>query len=185
MKRYKVRQINDTILHEMPFPDLLIKYTTGLTLMLKVKEGEYLPIEILDPSDLQRSLIVGSLGSYIKAGKIIVEDDEEKPKPEPTVSKPVPVSQPKPQIHSVEEVQVPKPEPQPQPQVELSPVAQKQPIQDLAQVKTVEDFSQLSYFLRTKFVSNCTDKALLSSILKTIDSSQIKHSIMNRLELLK
>lgn len=183
MKRYKVKKINDTILHEMPFPDLLIRYTTGLTLMLKVKEGEYLPTEILEPSDLQRSLIVGSLGAYIKAGKIIVEDDEVKIKPEPQVSKPIPVSQPKPQEpHSVEEVQAPVQETQPQPQVEKV-AAPKQNIQDLAQVKTVEDFSQLSYFLRTKFVASCTDKTLLTSIEKIADR-QIKVSIKNRLAML-
>jgi len=74
-KRYKVIAYGGY--DGLKFPDLVVRFTSGYAIPLHVKQDEYVPLQILDPFDIQKSLIVGSLGRYIKGGQIIVEDDEE------------------------------------------------------------------------------------------------------------
>ncbi len=179
-KQYKVVVFGG--IDGLKFPELPIKFSNGVSAPLYVKKGQYLPLDILDPLDVKKSLIAGSLGRAIKAGMVVVEDDTPvPPPPTPVVQPPKPVVAP--------EVVASEPKPVPE---EPKPLSYKQaiveaskeaagPITDLSSVKSYEDFCRLSYFLKLRFVKDCTDKNLLKTIGDKADSNQIKNNINIRL----
>jgi hypothetical protein len=56
--------------------DLCITYTNGTKYTVKLKKGDELPIDVVDASDLKKSLGYGALGRLIKAGLILEVDDK-------------------------------------------------------------------------------------------------------------
>jgi hypothetical protein len=160
------------------FEDLLVTYTSGLKYPLRVKQGELVPVQIFDPSDIEKSLVVGSLGSYIKAGAIRVEYsdvEQNKRKRKPRVKKD---EKPEPTKPSAE---TPQPVVEQQKPEEPQSVPETVPT-DLSSAKTVEDFMNLSFFNKLKFIGNCTDKSVLNELHKKIDSPQLKNNISYRLQ---
>lgn len=166
----------------LKFPDLLVKYSTGYLLPLHVKEGEYVPLEILDPLDVKKSLIVGSLGRYLKGGQVIEEDDEI-PKELP---KQIIKELPKKPILDVKQttqeiVPTSKEKVEEQSLQTDSKIKEESPLTDLSQVKTIEDFFRLGYFLKLKYIKDCADKVFLQQILEKTDSKQLSNNIALRL----
>lgn len=159
------------------FEDLIVTYSSGHKFPLRVKQGQLVPVEIFDPLDIQKSLVVGSLGNYIKAGAIKIEysdieQNKRKRKPrekkevkqEPTNNPSVATPQPVEVQQKTEEVQT----------VQQAPT-------DLGSANTVDDFLNLSFFNKLKFIQNCTDKGLLSTIQAKTESPQLKNNISYRM----
>lgn len=186
MIRYKV--ITYGGIRGLEFPDLLIKYSSGYAVPLEVHQGEYLPLEILDSSDIKKSLIAGSLGRFIAQGKVAVEGDE-LPKIELKRKR-------EPRVNSPESPATQKSEPtQDQqkkdsneflsapinPKVEPPKVIEPQ-ITNLSDVKELKDFDRLSFYLKKRFLRETQDKALLLHIFQTTDSNSFKLMIKQRLK---
>ena len=157
------------------FPDLQVRYSTGYLLPLKIKEGEYIPLEILDPLDVKKSLLAGSLGKYIASGDVVVEDDEI-------------VLKATPKKRQLAEIVSNAPEFPQQPEISTKEEAAKvieQPIVEqvtsLSAVKTIADFTKLGYFLKLRFIKECNDKALLQELFSKLDSRQLKNNIQLKL----
>ena len=55
---------------ELNFPDLSVKYNNGYAPSLRVAEGAEIPLDVLDPEDVRKSLKVGSLKGYTDSGWI-------------------------------------------------------------------------------------------------------------------
>jgi len=167
------------------FDDLYVTYSSGHKFQLHVKQGDCIPVEIFDPLDIQKSLVVGSLGNYIKAGIVKVEySDLEKnnKKRKPQQKKEEITQQPtqllQPSVEAVQPVQQ-------KPEETLPPMAQDAPT-DLKDIKVADDFFKLSFFNRLKFIQNCNDKSVLTELLENpkLDSTQIKNNLVYRLETL-
>lgn len=176
MPRYKVTVYGG--MDGLLFPDLLIKYSTGYFYPLRVRQGDYVPTEIFDPLDIQRSLLTGSLGSFIKANSVIVEYSDVELK---KITK-----QPrKKKQEQIEQTII-------QPPAETVQIEQPKVVQqtetgapahiDFKDVKATEDFLKLSYFRRLEFIKQCTDKSLLTTLSQTLNSQQFKFQIDMRLK---
>lgn len=180
MKQYRVAVINSPENRQLvKFHDLLIKYSTGYMIPLQLLEGDLIPLEVLDPVDVQKSLIVGSLGKYIRDKKVFVEDDA--PLPQEEIKTETPKELPP--------IAKSKVEAEPKAETPLEP---KRPAQDLKteekpltnfeEVHTIEDFNRLAYFLRLRFVRESPDLELLKKISSCSDSLQLKNLIQFRLQ---
>jgi len=172
-KRFKI--ITYGGLDGVKFPDLLVKYSSGYVLPLHVKEGQYVPLEILDPLDVKKSLIVGSLGHYIETGAVKVEDDELLKEELKVEVKKVDV------INKDEKIQI-------EPTVEKIEFQQIQAesekfLTNLSDVKEVNDFFKLSYFQKLKFIKECNDKILLQSVMSKVppDGKQLLNNLQLKL----
>lgn len=187
MKRYKVVAFGgqDGLL----FDELLVKFSGGYNLPLRVKQGNYVPIEILDPMDLKKSLIVGSLGKYIKGGQVIEEHYD--PKKEKIIQEPPKVSE----GHKEPEAKK-EPTPAAEPVSITEPIKAATPpppisgpepmLESISQVKQEDDFYKLGFFMKVKFIENCSDKALLLKLLeKTKGSHQLQTNIQLKLATLR
>lgn len=182
MKQYRVAMINHPENRQsIKFHDLLIKYSTGYMIPLQLMEGEIIPLGILDPVDVEKSLIVGSLGKYIRDHKVIVEDDAPKPQEELKVEVPQTVT---PLVKTKEEVKS-----EPKADVSLEPKrpaqdlkAEEKPLTNFDEVHSFEDFNRLAYFLKLRFVRESNDVELLKKISSCSDSLQIKNLIQFKLQ---
>jgi hypothetical protein len=197
MKRYRVCCKNSKENRiELPFPDLSVKYGNGYAPALKVKEGEEILFNVLDPEDIRKSWLVGSLKGYLENKWI-----QEIPEDEIIKESPSPISQfiteqmvLAPKIEPIKVVEQPKIEvllPQPNlPEVikvieQPISVPQVEAITDLSLVKTYEDFNRLSHFLKIRFIKESSDIELLRQISSLTTSSQFKNNITLRLSTLK
>ena len=159
------------------FPDLIVTYSSGHKFPLRVKQNEYVPTEIFDPLDIKKSLVVGSLGNYIKVGAIKLEYsdiEQHKRKRKPREKKEVKLEQ-----TTIPSVETPQPVEVQQTTEETQPMQQAST--DLGTAKTIEDFKGLSFFNKLKFIQNCNDKGFLSQLLNQIDSPQLKNNINYRI----
>ena len=185
---------------ELNFPDLSVKYNNGWAPSLRVAEGEEIPLDVLDPEDVRKSLKVGSLKGYLE-NKWIEEFTED---PIKTVEAPTPLS------HFITEQMILSPnmllplkplekvvEPK-----EVLPVAPNLPevqkidknpilvpvveaINDLTLVKSYEDFNRLPHTLKLRWIKESTNMELLKDIAGKTTSVQFKNNINLRLTLLK
>jgi len=186
---------------ELSFPDLSVKYNNGWAPALHIKEGNEIPLDVLDPEDVRKSLRVGSLKGYMENGWVSEIVDDAVPLPEqltslshfiteqmvsaPGMIAPLKVLDPvvpatdvlpaKPNL--LEEVKV----------VEKSVVVAPKPneISDTSLVKTFEDFERLSHTLKLRFIKDCLDPLLLRDILSKTPSNQFKNNINFRLTQIK
>lgn len=198
--RVKIRNSKDCRT-ELNFPDLSIKYNNGYAAPLKLKEGEEIPLDLLDDSDVQKSLRIGSLKGYTDNGWIEEIKSEDKLKDDDPVRLSHFITE---RMISAPEIIAPlKPlESEAQPSKEETPAAPILPevkevdksqtpmpkatqITDLALVKTYEDFNTLSHFLKLQFIKDSNDIALLKDILGKTPSVQFKNNINLRLTQIK
>ena len=166
---------------ELPFPDLCVKYSNGFSPILRVKEGEEIPVEALDPEDVRKSLLTGSLKGYLENNWIeeIIEKEPVSISVEPvfdaqklsdtkvdTSDKSFPLSaSPDLKENIILEQSVPKVE----------------SITDLSKVNSYEDFNKLSHSLKLRYIKDSSDIELLKIILKNTSSNQIKNNISLRI----
>lgn len=197
--RVKIRNSKECRI-ELNFPDLSVKYNNGWAPSLRVVEGAEIPLDVLDPEDVRKSLKVGSLRGYTDNGWIEeFTEDPAKPDESPvTLShfiteqmilssgiiaplKPlvqiVPAVQDVPAVPILPEVK----------EVEKNQVSAPkiEPITDLALVKTYEDFDTLSHFLKLRFIKDSNDIELLRKIQSLTPSVQFKNNITLRLTQIK
>ena len=187
---------------ELNFPDLSVRYNNGWAPSLKVVEGQEIPLDVLDPEDVRKSMKVGSLRGYMDNGWIeeitsdstttseIVETKLSHFITEQMISapgmiaplKPLPVAPP-----AVEEVlsKTNLPETVTETEKTVITVIPAEPITDLTLVKTYEDFERLSHFLKLRFIKDCLDSTLLRDILGKTPSVQFKNNITLRLTQMK
>lgn len=163
MPKYKVA-IYGTM-DGLVFDDLLVKYTTGYQYPLKIKQGHYVPTEIFNPLDIQKSLTVGSLRNYIDSGSVTVEYSDLEIHKRKRKSRKKKVEDIKPEIKpSVEVVpEVPKEEPQ----QKTEETKEFKPI-DLKDVKASDDFFKLSFYNKLQYITHCKDKGLLTELLEKL-----------------
>src|SRR5690348_9977990 len=67
---------------ELHFQDLSVKFNNGYAPYLRVKEGEEIPLDLLDTEDIKKSLRVGSLKGYLDNGWVEEIKENEVVKPE-------------------------------------------------------------------------------------------------------
>lgn len=170
------------------FPDLCIKYSNGFSPALVVKEGEELMLEVLDPEDVRKSLLAGSLKAYLSNGWL--EEIIETPKPQvaalphiPAITDAVMVTKPIQVIHEdlpqtippmqeKDKILVEKPSPA---------VVSAEPQTDLDKVSSYEDFCKVPHLLKLRFIKETKNIELLKSISNLTPSSQFKNNIQLRL----
>jgi hypothetical protein len=187
VKRYKVVAFGG---HDgLAFDELLVKFSGGYMLPLKVKQGEYIPLQVLDPMDVEKSLLVGSLGRYLKGGQVVIEEDDEPKKPKDV--------QEASRIAKANTKAAAKKNPAPaEPISEPEPIKAATPpppvsgpetmLENISQVKVEDDFYKLGFFMKVKFIENCSDKALLMRLLeKTKGSHQLQTNIQLKLASLR
>jgi hypothetical protein len=200
MKRYRVAVKNAKENRiELTFSDLCVKYTNGFSPVLKIKEGEEVPLSVCDPEDLRKSWLVGSLKGYVENGWLqeIIEDTivkEQAPAISQFITEQM-VMAPKPNLIKPEVVQKQQEvSPLPQPNlpevakvVEVQPISvpQVEAITDLSLVKTYEDFNRLSHFLKLRFIKESINIELLRQIQSLTTSSQFKNNVSLRLTQIK
>ena len=200
MERYRVAIKNAKENRiELSFADLCVKYSNGFSPILKIKEGEEVPLSVCDPEDIRKSWIVGSLKGYLENKWIeeIIEDGTVKEQApaisqfitEQMVMAPTPNLIKSEVIQKQQEISLP-----PQPNLpEVAKVVEAQPISvpqveaitDLSLVKTYEDFNRLSHFLKLRFIKESINIELLRQIQSLTTSSQFKNNIALRLSTLK
>ncbi len=180
MIRYKVMTYGG--IRGLEFPDLLIKYSSGYTIPLEVHQGEYLPLEILDPLDIKKSLIAGSLGRFISQGKVSVEGDTLPyfDLAKIRAAKKIPAKQTEPTKEDQKEVATETSSASPALKVEPPKIIEPQ-ITNLSDVKELKDFDRLSFYLKKRFLRDSKDMALLLHIYQTTDSNSFKLQIKQRL----
>jgi len=170
---------------ELPFPDLSVKYNNGYAPSLKVKEGDEIPLDVLDPEDVRKSLKVGSLKGYLENGWI--EEILEEPKAEDKIilSKTNSINE---LDIKVEQKQLDVPTTTILPEVakvdSIKMVENKQ-ITDLNKVFSYEDFCKLDHFLKIRFIKESQNIDLLKDILGKTTSNQFKNNIELRLSQIK
>ena len=186
---------------ELQFQDLSVRFNNGYAPFLRIKEGEEIPLDLLDAEDIKKSLRVGSLKGYIDNGWVVeIKEDEVKPVEEPTrlsnfITEQM-VFRPE-MIQPLKPLQATKEVPQEQspavpilPEVKVVDASQVsapkiEPITDLALVKTFEDFERLSQFLKLRFIKDSDNIELLKDILGKTPSVQLKNNITLRLTQIK
>jgi len=166
MKKPKYKVVVEGSMDGLKFPDLLIKYSTGYYIPLAVKIGHYIPDDpdIIDPIDLKKSLVVGTLGKFLKAGWVIDENAQPKRKRQKRKKKVKKVEEPA--IKAIPTVEEKHEEATPEtPQQKVEPVKEtQQEAIDLNKVATFADFGKLGHFQKVQFIKICKDKALLTQI---------------------
>ncbi len=185
---------------ELHLQDLSVKFNNGYAPYLRIKEGEEIPLDLLDVEDIKKSLRVGSLKGYIDNGWIIeIKEHEVKSLEEPTrlsnfiteqmVFRPEMIQPLKPLQASKEVLQDQSPAVPILPEVKAvdvkSSMPKIEPITDLALVKTFEDFERLSQFLKLRFIKDSDNIELLKDILGKTPSVQLKNNITLRLTQIK
>lgn len=185
---------------ELNFPDLSIKYNNGYAPSLRVVEGAEIPLDVLDPEDVRKSLKVGSLKGYADNGWI----EEFTEDPITTVEAPTPLSHfiteqmilapnmllpLKPLVKTQEEKVVPPKSILPEEtkvvdQNQIS-VPQVEPITDLTLIKSYDDFNRLSHFLKLRWIKESTNMELLKDIAGKTTSVQFRNNINLRLTQIK
>ena len=166
MKKPKYKVVVEGSMDGLKFLDLLIKYSTGYFIPLSVKKGNYIPDDpdIIDPIDLKKSLVVGTLGKFLKKGWVIDDNNQPKtkrPRRKKKIKKvEVPVTKIIPTVEEVHKETLPE-----TPQQKVEPVKETQQEKlDLNQVTTFADFSKLGHFQKVQFIKVCKDKVLLTEI---------------------
>jgi hypothetical protein len=185
-KRYRVKIKNSKDnLSYVPFPDLVVKYTNGWAEPLKIREGEEIPIAACDPEDVRKSWLAGSLKRYTDSGWI--EEFVVKPEPKPLTEKELKFLESLKPIQGTGSIPLVPIPPKHVPDVSVAhevkpnlPEAQST-LSNFSLVKTFDDFSKLSYFLKLRFIKESNDKELLKTILSKTDSPQFKNNISLRL----
>lgn len=185
-KRYRVKIKNSKDnLTFVPFPDLVVKWTNGWAEPLKIKEGEEIPLLACDSEDVRKSFLVGSLFRYLNSGFIEEIPEEIKPKPlTPIELAAIKAATPIQGTGDIPVMPIP-----PKPVSDVSKVVEVKPslpetqstLSNFSLVKSYEDFSKLSYFLKLRFIKESNDKELLKTILEKTDSPQFKNNISLRL----
>ena len=188
---------------ELHFQDLSVKYNNGYAPYIRVKEGEEIPLDLLDAEDIKKSLRVGSLKGYIDNGWVVeIKDTDVLKEPEVTrlsnfiteqmVFKPEMIQPLKPLQAAKQEVlqQEQSPAVPILPEVKVVEAEKLatpkiEPITDLALVKTFEDFERLSQFLKMRFIKDSDNIELLKDILGKTPSVQLKNNITLRLTQIK
>ncbi len=187
---------------ELHFQDLSVKYNNGYAQYLKVREGEEIPLDLLDAEDVKKSLRVGSLKGYIDNGWVVeIKPDEVPKKEEPTrlsnfiteqmVFRPEMIQPLKPLEASQQDAKNNEQSPAvpilPEVKVAETTVSTPkiEPITDLTLVKTFEDFERLSQLLKIHFIKDSDNFELLKDILGKTPSVQLKNNITLRLAQIK
>lgn len=183
---------------ELIFSDLCVHYSNGFSPVLKVKEGEEIPLSVCNEEDIRKSWLVGSLKGYLEnkwieeikeAATTVIEQEVKLSHfiTEQMISAPGIIAPLKPLQLAVvvAEKEVPA---QPNLPEEVKDtekakvlVIPAEPITDLTLVKTYEDFERLSHFLKLRFIKDCSDISLLNDILGKTPSVQFKNNITLRL----
>jgi len=177
---------------ELNFPDLAVKYNNGYSVSLRVAEGEEIPLDVLDPEDVRKSLKVGSLKGYSDNGWV-EEITSETPKTseqttrlshfitEKMILAPEMIAPLTPLPDASTPKEVPPPTNLPEEPVDLDKpkisIAPIELITDLTLVKTYEDFERLSQFLKLRFIKDSTDVVLLKDILGKTSSIRMSYGI--------
>lgn len=178
--RVKIFNAKENIV-SVPFNDLCVKFSSGYVLPLQVREGDIIPLDALDSEDVRKSLLVGSLRKYLDLGKIEpIYEAEPEPEVAPVVPQNVPtVSEPTPVVEK--EAEKPVTPAEVPPPVREETASNQTPLTDLNLVKTYDDFSRLSYFLKLRFIKESDNVALLKEISARTTSAQFKNNILLRL----
>lgn len=177
------------------FQDLCVRYSNGYSPVLKLNEGEEVPMEFLDPEDVKKSLLFGSLKAYLSNGWLEEIVDEVK-KPAPEVKVVVPEAKPtlfvtEQQMLAVKHEDLPQNIPPMKVEEKIlvdtpiSDKAQAGQITDLDKVKSYEDFCQVPHLLKIRFIKESKNSELLKSIFNSTPSSQFKNNIQLRLSQIK
>lgn len=185
-KRYRVKIKNskDNLTY-VPFPDLVVKYTNGWAEPLKIKEGEEIPLDACDPEDIRKSWLAGSLKRYTDSGWL--EEFIIKPEPKPLTEKELKFLEAIKPIIGTGIIDVPIPPQQVSDksgaEVKSNLPKEEAPstLSNFSLVKSYDDFSKLSYFLKLRFIKETSDKDLLKEILQKTESHQFKNNIQVRL----
>lgn len=188
---------------ELHLQDLSVKYNNGYAPYLRIREGDEIPLDLLDADDIKKSLRVGSLKGYMDNGWVVeIKDDEVLNKPEeptrlsnfiteemvfrPEMIQPLKTLTPQTQDAS-KDAQSPAAPILPEVKVAETTVSAPkiEPITDLALVKTFEDFERLSQFLKLRFIKDSDNFELLKDILGKTPSVQLQNNITLRLTQIK
>lgn len=171
----------------LTFPDLCVRYSNGFSPALVVKEGEELLLSVLDPEDVRKSLLVGTLKAYLANGWLEEVVETDKPKavaiphitaitdsaavaiPAQTTHEDLP--QTIPPMKETDKILVDKPS---------AAVTSANPM-DLDKVSTYEDFCKVPHLLKLRFIKETKDIDLLKAISILTPSSQFKNNIQLRL----
>src|SRR5579859_8173161 len=167
-KRYRVKIKNsrDNLTY-VPFPDLVVKYTNGWAEPLKILEGTEIPLEACDNEDIRKSWLAGSLKHYTDTGWIEENPEEIKPKPlTPVELAAIKAATPIQGTGNIPLINVPIP---PKQVSDVSGTKEVKPnlpeaqstLSNFSLVKSYEDFSKLSYFLKLRFIKESNNKELL------------------------
>ena len=162
MPKYKV--VVYGTMDGLVFDDLIVKYSTGYRYPLKIKRGNYVPTEIFDPLDIQKSLTVGSLRNYIDAGSVRVIYSDLETNKQNRKSRKKKVEDITPEIKPSVEVAITEEIPQEAAQ-QTEETKEFKPI-DLKDVKASDDFFKLSFYNKLQYVNHCNDKGLLTALLE-------------------
>ena len=184
-KRYRVKIKNskDNLTY-VPFPDLVVKWTNGWAEPLKIKEGEEIPLDACDKEDVRKSWLVGSLKRYTDSG--FIEEFVVKPEPKPLTAQELLAIKAATPIQGTGSIPVPPPpiisnKAEEKKEVKPNLPEAQSTLSNFSLVKTFDDFSKLSYFLKLRFIKESNDKELLKTILDKTDSPQFKNNISLRL----
>jgi hypothetical protein len=188
---------------ELHFQDLSVRYNNGYAPYLKIKEGEEIPVDLLDADDVKKSMLVGSLKGYIDNGWVVeVKDGDAIAAQEttrlshfiteemvfrPEMIQPLKLLNNLPQDVAIDAQSPTAPIlPEAKAAEMTNHVAAKiEPITDLALVKTFEDFERLSHFLKIRFIKDSDNLELLKDILGKTTSAQLMNNITLRLTQIK
>lgn len=188
---------------ELHFQDLSVKFNNGYAPYLKIKEGDEIPLDLLDAEDIKKSLRVGSLKGYIDNGWVVeIKENEVLKEPEATrlsnfiteemvfrpemiqplkpietLKQDVKTNEQSPSVPILPEVKAVETEKVSTPKIE--------PITDLTLVKTFEDFERLSQLLKLHFIKSSDNIELLKDILGKTPSVQLQNNITLRLTQIK
>jgi len=189
----------------LELPDLLIKVNGSLR-TVKVKKGEFVPVDLIDPKMFIESKTEGSLMRSMKAGWIV----------EKVSGVNVPVEA---EVNKVEETKVNEPEVESDPnKVRLASVAGGAAIEiappirpvmpteratavdkvvipeppkfelkvtgtaDLTKISALNDFKQLATGTKIRFIEGCLNLALLKEIFDSSNWGSVKIAVRNRLK---
>jgi len=196
--RVKIRNAKECRI-ELSFPDLCVKYTNGFALPLKIAEGVEIPLDVLDPEDIRKSLKVGSLNGYLNNGWIEeIFADAVEPIQSTSLSQFITeqmVLAPKVIPAKAAEAILPSKIDVPSPQSILPEVVKEEKskvsdpiiesLTDFSLVKSCDDFNRLSHTLKLRFIKDCVDVTLLKDISDKTLSVQFKNNISLRLTQIK
>lgn len=169
---------------ELNFPDLSVKYNNGYAPALKVAEGDEIPLDVLDPEDIRKSLKVGSLKGYLD-NQWVEEIKEDVIEIQPILNSSQFVSEQ--DMNKLPKIEVPPQQILPEAPVEQQKVsvAHNESITDLNKVFSYDDFCKLSHFLKLRFIKESDNVVLLNELSGKTPSTQFKNNIQLRLSQIK